>query len=195
MELQVNQALSVVIRETVQTQLSDELVYYRKLYNNLKRRKEDYCSDCDQIYMPHREQCAKCKKHRCQSTFCRVCGSLCQRCSVQEKCDECEDRFCQEHVKLLECGCKICEKCTPKQCIECQKHIHKSKQCPQCLKHCCSECVQETCRACSLIKCGFCQEPGTSINCLCCEAKLHADCWRGKILLPLCLGCVSKCQL
>lgn len=195
----VNQALAVVVRETLPAEVKTRLTYYERMHAALKAQWRDYCDDC-RIIFDRGALCAKCQQHKCQTWNCSAPGEClrrCSRCVRKVKCSFCKRDFCSNHLQYMTCGCQICNRCTA-QCESCNGHDCGASlnKCHYCESKICSSCVtQGGCKLCS--QCGFCQQEilVDGETCKLCETDLHDDCWKDEIEIPLCRACANKCQL
>lgn len=152
-----NQALAVVIRETLPDQIKQklaeataELAYFRKAYSGLsKELGKGFCPECGVSYSL-KAMCPTCLRHYCfKGHNCSECWHGCVRCDPSVDCTSCGWNICRKHAKILACGCVLCSSCDKKLKCGCRAHHCKRKKC-RCNKQICEKCaVDGQCRKCA----------------------------------------------
>lgn len=194
--MDVNQALAVVIRETIPARVKTKLNRLKELEKLLAKSGKMFCQECqvldDQI-------CDNCEKHLCDYWRCENCCShQCSACDEKWVCAVCEDAFCSDHARKTSCGCTLCDWCQS-SCELCSEHQCDGQhliKCEKCKGNVCQDCrAGDRCRVCGT--CGYCKQSlsGAQTECLNCDKAIHTDCWKDQIQLPMCRKCLKKCQL
>lgn len=195
----VNQALAVVVRETLDASVRSELEFYKKAYSRLQATGKSYCKDCDTIFSKDSNICDNCG-HLCRDRYwaCSYCHkNHCRTCNPVGQCVICRWSVCSAQQRVMACGCIVCLCCScngSHKCQCCSSTMCKgSHSCGLCKNVVCSDCnFGGECRACSSEQCGLCRQlmRGQRHECKICRKKLHLDCAQ-KYPLPICQTCLQ----
>lgn len=97
MELQVNQALAVVIRETVPLELRQRIAKLEYTLERLEAAGVYYCQGCECVMRGRPWKCQKCGQNLCSRDFCK-CSLICRDCTFLLKCSRCYQILCPDHL-------------------------------------------------------------------------------------------------
>jgi hypothetical protein len=166
-----------------------------------------------------------CPQHCCSERHClRTRCPECQRATAWFGCSTCGRRVCDQcsksdgFVSCARCDVRECDDCQGGEfCADCQRHLCDGVVrcvCAGCATvfcgvcgltewPCCADCKLTLCDECVAMQRGalaqcrrcerhICAEP---IACAVCGDHYHPACLERKTELPLCAGCVIKCQI
>jgi hypothetical protein len=154
------------------------------------------CSICGNTFCSkHILKCEKCNKEICKrdSWTCSICNKVYCKDEKKIKCNECEDKFCEDCInKCSICDNNFCKKHLEK-CSVCKKLVCKkdSKKCPVCKKVVCKNCLTK-CKGCKKAVC-----KDDFVKCPNCGKTVCKDCVRYKrkflvVKKQRCIFCIDE---